>query len=141
MLKKILFFGYILLFTIVYNTYAQEQANQVIAYYFLTNYRCASCHKIEDFTREALKENFSDALNSGKLSYQPTNIDKKENKHFIKDYQLFTKTVVLSLIKNGKEIDRKNLDKVWDYLGNKQKFKDYIKKETASFLEQLQSSS
>ena len=137
MLKKILFFGCIVLFIISSNIYSEEQTSQVIAYYFLTNNRCKSCHKIENFTKQALENNFSDALNSGKLKYLPINIDKEENKHFINEYQLFTKTVVLSLVKNGKEVKNKNLNKVWEYLGNEAKFKNYVTKETASFLDEL----
>ena len=116
---------------------AGETGNHVDVYYFLTDYRCASCHKIENFTKEAINDNFKDDLNSGKLTYQSINIDKNENKHFINKYQLFTKSVVLSLKQGGKETKSKNLSKVWEYLGNEAKFKNYITSETSSFLKEL----
>jgi thiol-disulfide isomerase/thioredoxin len=107
---------------------------KVIVYYFLTNFRCGSCHKIEQYTKEAVEQHFKDELASGKLVFQPVNIDEKENQHFIKDYQLYSKAVVLSRLDAGEEMQHKNLTKVWEYLGDKDKFIDYIKGETSQFL-------
>ena len=50
------------------------------------------------------------------------------------DYQLYTKSLVLSLRKNGKEVAFKNLDKIWEYVGNKQRFQDYVRNEVSAFL-------
>jgi len=55
----------------------------------------------------------------------------------VQDYQLYTKSVVLSLVKDGKEVKFKNLDKVWQLLRNKDKFYKYIKEETTNFLDTL----
>ena len=63
--------------------------------------------------------------------------EKKENKHFVNDYQLYTKSVVLSLVRDGKEMKFKNLEKVWQLLRNKDKFYKYIKEETQGFLDEL----
>ncbi|MCP4395298.1 MAG: hypothetical protein GY804_13670 [Alphaproteobacteria bacterium] len=98
-------------------------------YYFHSNMRCSSCLKIEAYTKEAFDENFK-----GKLAFEAINISETGNKHFIKDYQLYTKSVVVVKIENGEETAYKNLDKVWNYLGNKEKFKSYVKEETENFL-------
>jgi len=42
----------------------------------------------------------------------------------------------LSLVENGKEIKWMNMDKIWEYVGNKQRFIDYIKSEVANFLKE-----
>ena len=110
--------------------------SKIIVYYFLTNFRCASCHKIEKYTKEAVAQNFTDELATGKLVFQPINIDEKENQHFIKDYGLYSKAVVLSMRTAGKEVKHKNLTKIWEYLGDKDKFYDYITSETSQFLEE-----
>ena len=117
------------------NTGAVE--TKVIAYYFYTNYRCRSCYAIEKYTKESIEENFKDELTSGELVFKPVNVDLKENQHFLVDYQLFTKSVVLSLVKDGKEIKFKNLKKVWEYLRNKDEFYKYIKEETKGFLDMM----
>lgn len=137
MFKKSLVLSIVVLFFMAGGVFA-DQDNHVTAYYFFTTFRCASCHKIEEYTGETINTNFADELNSGKLQYTALNVEEKGNEHFIKDYQLFTKSVVLSLVKDGKETKSKNLDKVWQYLGNKGKFMDYVKTETESFLNELQ---
>ena len=110
--------------------------NQVIVYYFYGDFRCSSCHKIEQYTKEEVKEFFKDALNSGELVFKPVNMDSSENHHFVDDYQLYTKSVVLSLVKDGKEVKYKNLPKVWNYLGNKKQFYEYIESEVTKYLEE-----
>ena len=111
--------------------------NRVIVYYFLTNFRCPSCYKIERYTKEAVEHYFKDELTSGTLVFKPINIEEKKNQHFVKDYNLYTKSVVISLIKEGKEAKYDNLMKVWEYLGDKEKFYGYIKTETAKYLEEV----
>ncbi len=111
-----------------------KTSNKVVVYYFYTNYRCYSCRMIEQYTKEAIEKFFDDELKEGKLIFKPVNIDKKENKHFIKDYQLYTKSVVISKMKDNKEVSFKNLDKVWKLLRNKEGFHSYIKEETEGFL-------
>lgn len=110
---------------------------KVIAYYFYTNFRCQSCYTIEKYTKEALESIFEDELASRKLVFTPVNVEEKENEHFLGDYQLYTKSVVLSLIKDGKEVRFKNLKQVWELLGNKDEFYKYIKEETQKFLDEI----
>ena len=114
-----------------------ESEIKVIAYYFYTNYRCQSCYTIEKYTKEAIEGNFEDELTSGELVFKPVNIEEKENEHFLGDYQLYTKSVVLSLVKDGKETEFKNLKKVWELLRNKDEFYKYIKEETKGFLDEI----
>lgn len=89
---------------------------------------------MEQFSKEAIEDNFKNELVSGKLVFKAVNIDKKENRHFVDDYQLYTKSLVLSLVKEGKEVKSKNLAKIWEYAGNKEKFFEYVKTEVNEFL-------
>ena len=108
--------------------------NKVIAYYFHGNFRCPTCYKLEQYSKEAIDANFKAELASGKLTFKAINTDEKGNKHFVNDYQLYTKSLVISLVKDGKEVKSKNLTKIWDYVGNKQKFFDYVTSEINNFL-------
>ncbi len=110
---------------------------KVIAYYLHTTFRCTSCRKIEQYTESALKAYFEKEIESGDLAYEVVNIEDKGNKHFVQDYKLYTKAVVLSLVKDGKEVKFKNLEEVWQLLRNEDKFHKYIKEETQSFLDSL----
>lgn len=112
----------------------QTLTPKVIAYYFHGSFRCPACHKLEQYSKEAIEANFKDALASGKLEFKVVNIEDKGNEHFVNDYQLYTKSLVISLTENGKEVRSKNLVKIWDYAGNKQKFFDYVASEINSFL-------
>jgi len=114
-----------------------QNSDKVIAYYFHGNFRCPACYRIEQYSREAIESNFKEELKSGKLVFKVINVEKRGNQHFIKDYQLYTKSLVISLVKDGKEIKYKNLTKVWEYLRNKQKFYNYVKDEIEKFLGEL----
>ena len=109
-------------------------ANRVDVYYFHGNFRCVSCRKIEDYTKTTLETFFKPQLASGKLVYKVINVEKKGNERFVRDYQLYTKSVALSLVENGREVKYKNLGKVWEYLGDKERFSKYIKEEVMNFL-------
>lgn len=113
-----------------------EISSKVIAYYFHSTRRCVSCRKIEAYSREAIEKGFAEALESGELELLILNTDETEYKHFLDDYQLYTKSLVLSKIENGEETEWKNLDKVWRLLRNKNGFIQYVQAEVKSFLEQ-----
>ena len=137
-MKKIIIVVCLLLINVFSSAWSKSADDaQIIVYYFLTNVRCSSCYKIEQYTKEAVEQYFGNELKLGMLVFKPINIEKKENKHFIKDYQLYTKSVVISMINGGKEIKYKNLTKVWQYLRDKQKFYDYIKTETSKYLDEV----
>lgn len=100
--------------------------NKVIAYYFHGSYRCYSCTMIEKYAKEAIEADFKDELTSGKLEFKAVDVEEPKNRHYVDEYQLYSKSLVISLIQNGKEVKSKNLEKVWMYLSNKQKFIGYV---------------
>ncbi|MBK6403606.1 MAG: hypothetical protein IPF66_00370 [Holophagales bacterium] len=53
----------------------------------------------------------------------------------MKDYRLYTKSVVVSEVKDGKEVRWKNLDQVWQLLGSPDAFQEYVEREVRSYLE------
>ncbi|MFH0732611.1 MAG: nitrophenyl compound nitroreductase subunit ArsF family protein [Candidatus Omnitrophota bacterium] len=112
--------------------------SKIIAYYFHGSFRCITCTSMEKYSREAIETNFKDALESGKLEFKSVNVEEPDNEHYADDYQLYTKTLILSLVKNGEEIKSKNLDKIWEYARNKQKFISYVAEELNNFLKEAQ---
>jgi hypothetical protein len=40
-------------------------------------------------------------------------VQQEKNQHYVKDYQLFAKAVVISMVIGDKEIKYKNLPKIW----------------------------
>lgn len=122
-----------LLFTMA----AWASDEKVIAYYFHGTFRCYTCTNMEKYSREAIEANFKEALASGRLEFKSINVEEIQNEHYVNDYKLYTKTLLLSFVKNGKEVKSKNLDKMWEYAQDKNKFMDYVAKETRLFMEQV----
>ena len=112
-------------------------ADHVAAYYFHGDFRCANCRNIERFSREAIERNFKDELASGRLIFRVINTDQKANEHFVDHYQLYTRSLVLSLVKDGREAKSKNLTKVWEYLTNESGFHKYVEDEITLYLNEL----
>jgi len=108
--------------------------HRVIAYYFHTTSRCASCRSIEAYSREAIESAFADELKDGRLVWKVVNVEVKGNEHFVKDYGLYTKSLVLVNENRGKRTQWKNLEKVWQLLQDKDKFLRYVQDETRSYL-------
>ncbi|HQP10916.1 MAG TPA: nitrophenyl compound nitroreductase subunit ArsF family protein [Candidatus Omnitrophota bacterium] len=107
---------------------------KVIAYYFHGSFRCVTCTNMEKYSQEAIESNFKDALTLGGLEFKAVNVEERGNEHFVNDYQLYTKALVLSMVKDGKEVGSKNLDKIWEFARNKQKFMDYVTGEIKEFM-------
>ncbi len=128
----------ILLLVLMMPAFGQEvPKTKVIAYYFHGDFRCPTCYRLERYSKEAIDTHFKDVLSSGKLEFKAINVDEKANEHFVNDYQLYTKSLVISLVRGGKEEKFKNLTKIWEYVGNKQRFYDYVWDEIAAFLKEL----
>jgi hypothetical protein len=106
----------------------------VVAFYFHGNARCATCRKIEAYSDEAVRSAATEALADGALSWRVVNVDEPENRHFIEDFQLVTKSVVLAEYRDGEVVRFKNLDKVWQLVRSKDDFVEYVKSETREFL-------
>lgn len=102
----------------------------VVAYYFHGNVRCPTCRKIESLSREAIETGFGDALRDGQLQWRTVNVEEPGNEHFVKDYALTTRSLVL-VDSRGQW---KNLDQVWQLIGNPPAFVQYVQDELRTFL-------
>ena len=116
---------------------ADKAARTYTAYYFHGNFRCDNCKKIEEYSRETIERYFAEELKTKKLTFTIINTDLPEHKHFIEDYQLFTRSLVIAEFKDGKQVRWKNLAKVWNYLNDRDAFYEYVKSEIENYLEQM----
>jgi len=113
-------------------------SGKVIAYYFHGSFRCPTCRNLERYAKEAIENNFKKELAEGNLIFKAVNVEEKGNEHFVNHYQLYTKSLVLSLMEDDKEVKYKNLDKIWEYVRDKTKYIDYVKSEVSNFLKGLE---
>ncbi len=108
--------------------------SEIVAYYFHGHMRCATCRKIEAYSEEAITKGFTDELASGQLEWRVVNTDISENEHFVTDFELVTKSVVLVEYQGGKVERFENLNKVWKLVGDKDGFITYVRNETHEFI-------
>lgn len=102
--------------------------------YFHTTARCVSCYKIEALSETTVRATFGAALSQGDLVWRTINLDEPGSAHFVHDYGLFTKSVIVSEVVGGTEVRFKNLDRVWNLLGDEQAFSQYVADEVRGFL-------
>jgi hypothetical protein len=112
----------------------QAVQHKVIAYYFHTNARCSTCIKIEQFSKEAIEQGFPHELKNGKLEMRIVNYEEPQNRHFITDYKLVSKSLVLVNLVNKKQTKWTNLKMVWQLTGRKDAFLNYVRKEVRGYL-------
>jgi hypothetical protein len=108
---------------------------KIIVYYFHGNARCPTCHALENYAKHAFETNFAKAIKKGELEWKTVNVETVGNEHFNDDYKLYTKSVIVSTLKDGKEVSWKNLDQIWTIIRDETKYKDYITREVKACLE------
>ncbi len=113
---------------------ALKSDTKYIVYYFRTTGRCYSCVQMEKMTKDTIEKGFAKDVKSGLVEFRSVDVMTTENKHYIKDYSLYTKSVIISEVKNGKEVRWKNLDQIWKKLRNENEFKLYISDELRQFM-------
>lgn len=107
----------------------------VLVYYFYDSVRCQTCHKIERLTKETLEESYAKQFADGKLIWKPINVDEPGNEHYLADYGIMSKSVVVSELKDGKQVRWSNLNRVWELIKDDGAFKKYIHDGVAEILE------
>jgi hypothetical protein len=107
---------------------------EVKVLYFHATSRCQTCLKIEDYSQKTINSNFTKELEKGKITWESIDFQDEKNEHFVDEYKLETQALIVAKFKNGKQVKWKSLEKIWDLVGDFDKFQKYIKKELKSFL-------
>ncbi len=108
--------------------------NGVVVYYFHGNQRCVTCMNIEELSKASVEQKFAKGLKDGSVKFVSVNVDDDKNEHFIGDYQLLVRSVVIAKIKNGKEVGYRKLDKVWQLHNDPEEFMNYFNTEANTLL-------
>ena len=110
---------------------------KVIAYYFHVTVRCTTCRMIESYSREVVEQKFGADIAKGRMQYKLVKLQLPENRHFVKDYQLFTKSLVLVRFDKGKQAEYKVLNDTWELVGDKSAMQAYVEREVRDYLKRL----
>ena len=111
-----------------------QELEQIVVYYLHLNRRCATCGKLESYSKEAIDSGFAEQLTDSSIVFRVENFEQEGNEHFAKDYQLYSQSLILSRRHEGKETEWKNLDKIWQLVGNKEEFITYVQSEIENFV-------
>jgi hypothetical protein len=115
----------------------QTTDTKVVAYYFHVTARCTTCRTIESYSREVIERKFGADIAGNRLQYKLVNVQLPENRHFVKDYQLFTKSLVLVRFEKGREAEHKVLNETWELVGDKSAMQGYVEREVRDYLKRL----
>ncbi|MCC6143433.1 MAG: hypothetical protein IT368_06475 [Candidatus Hydrogenedentes bacterium] len=107
----------------------------LVVYFFDQGKDCATCENIPAYTQAVLEDSFGDALASGRIVWRVVDVEAAENAHFVEDFGLFAKAIVLVRMASGRQVAWKNLDRVWDLVYDQAGFVAYIREEVAGMLE------
>ena len=113
----------------------QQAGHKLIAYYFHRTQRCRTCLTIEAYAEDVLKDAFPEALRTGQLEFRTVDLEEPANEHFVADYELAASSLVLVAFQDGKQTEWRNLQRVWELVGDELKFKAYVESEAMPFLE------
>jgi hypothetical protein len=102
-------------------------ADRLVAYYFHGNVRCPTCLKIEHLCRKNL---------ATRLEFQTVNLDEEAHRHFVQDFQLESRTLVLARYQTGQPTRWKQLNEVWTLAHDEPAFAEYVARETDQFLKE-----
>jgi len=105
---------------------AETSPEKVVVYYFRGNARCPACVKFEAYTREAIKSGFPKALEDKRLEFRTVNVEEPGNGHYVDEYDLYTKSVVVVKMKGNERVRRTNLSRIWDLVWSKEEFVEYV---------------
>ena len=108
--------------------------NRVIVTYFHGDVRCATCKKLEAYAKNAIESGFASELADSSLVWRTVNYDEDENQHYIDDYKLFTKSLIISRSVKGAEVGWRNLDKIWELVNDEGKYTAYVQDEIRKFM-------
>jgi len=114
-----------------------EPVDYIQVYYFHATNRCKTCTTIEQYSREAVETYFKKQLDNRTVRFELINYDKPDNRHYLQDYQLLYRSLVIVRFKDGKQVTFKNLEKIWQHKGNRDEFLSYVKTEMEAFLKDL----
>lgn len=107
---------------------------EVKVMYFHGPMRCQGCIQIENDTKATMENIFKNDMKSGKVSLSIINFVDDSTGKWEKMYNLETQTLIVAKYIDGKQVEWKNLEKIWTYSGNYPKFSKYVSDEVKSYL-------
>ena len=85
------------------NTSLDASISKIEVLDFHSTHRCMTCNAIEKNTKYTLDTYFSEELKADKITFQVVNVDEKENEKIAEKFEASGTSLILNVIKKGKE--------------------------------------
>ena len=108
---------------------------ELVVYYMDMGKDCTTCLNLESYTREALDTHYAADLASGRIQWRTADLDDPANEHFVDEFGLYTKSVVLVRFENGEQTRFDSLSRIWELVYDKDAYVAYIRDEVKGFLD------
>jgi hypothetical protein len=108
-------------------------SHKVVVYYLYFTPRCETCLNMEAFAKEAVETGFANELKQGTVEWHSYDTGNKEYEHFWNEFKLETKSLIMVDVQNGKQVQWKNCEKIWDLVGAKPDFMKYVQDEVRAY--------
>ena len=112
----------------------ESLSDRVVVYYFHGNVRCKTCNAIEDYAEESIRSAFPREMERGEVAWVVENMEAPENEHFVERYELAFSSLVVSRVEGGEEADWTNMERVWDLVGRREEFLQYVQNQVRVYL-------
>ena len=113
---------------------ATAKKDKFVAYYFHATARCPTCRKIEQLSAASISGSFASELKDGTLEFRRVNVEEQQNRHFVSDFKLYTRSLVIVRYSGDKVEQHKNLTRVWEMVQSPQQFGEYVRTEIGKFM-------
>lgn len=107
---------------------------RLVVYYLSTGKECVTCEQIPAYAQAALHDHFLAQVKSGEIAWRAYDVDLPAHAHFVTDFGIYTKSIVLAEVDRGRQVRWKHLEKVWDLLGDRAAFTAYLVEEVNRML-------
>lgn len=102
-----------------------SKSDAVEVYYFHFTQRCATCQAIEDETKKAIEELYSEALDEEKIAFIALNLEEEDGKKMAEKLNISGQTLLV--VKDGKQVNLTN-DGFLYARTNPEKFREALQK-------------
>ncbi|MFQ5631731.1 MAG: nitrophenyl compound nitroreductase subunit ArsF family protein, partial [bacterium] len=105
----------------------------VVVLLFHRSQRCAFCLNMEAHTRAALNASFAGEVQAGSLAFRMVDMEQQHYKTLVQKLGLFTSSVVLIALQEGKISRWEVFEKAWDLTERREEFMQKFKKALQNF--------
>jgi thiol-disulfide isomerase/thioredoxin len=114
---------------------ADTPKDRVIAMYFHRTERCPTCQKMGAYSEEAVKQAFAEQLKDGTVEFRNVDFQDSTNARLAKGYKIQGPTLIVAKIENNRVAAYKDLDGIWERVGDKPKFLEYVQENITAYRE------